>query len=197
MARAVGAVQAGPCYRPGVTPYRQTLPNEGITILTRRSTFFIRLRANARVVLRRWPFLMLLAMVPAGLLFVGSLAFRYEDADAHVGPWVAWTLLYTSGFLAGVLSLTIVTRSIRRPLEERDLPRALTFTADTVLVQDANDVVYDAGWTWLSSATASSSEIVLTLRVEPLRLLFVRRAALGAASFERLCSWLREHRLVQ
>ncbi len=180
-----------------MTPYREALPAEGITILTKRSTFFIRLRANARVALRRWPLLVLLAMVPAGLLFLGSLAFRYEDADAHVGPWVAWTFLYTSAFLAGILSLAIVTRSLRRPLEERDLPRALTFTAETVLVHDVNDVVFDAGWTWLSSASVSSSEIVLTLRVEPLRLVFVERRALGGPRFERLRAWLEQHRLAR
>jgi hypothetical protein len=169
---------------------------DGITIHTRASTFFIRVRANARLILRRWPLLLLLAATPAALLFLASFAVRFEDAEVDVHSWIAWTLLYGVVFVAGIVSLTLVVRSIVRPPGERDLPRALTFTADTIVVRDADEVVFDAGWTWLASASASSSEIVLTLRVDPLRLLFVKREILGPGQFELLRSWLQKRRLL-
>jgi hypothetical protein len=176
-----------------VPPYRELPSVDGITIHTRGSTFFTRVRANARVTLRRWPLLLLLAATPAAFLVLASFAIRFEDAEVDVHSWIARTLLCGIAFVAGIASLTVVVRSIARPPSERDLPRALTFTADTIVVCDADEVVFDAGWTWLASASASSSEIVLTLRVDPLCLLFVKRELLGPGQFERLRSWLEKH----
>jgi hypothetical protein len=97
-------------------------------------------------------------------------------------------------FVGASFLLAVFLRSIRRSPEEAALPRALLFSAETVVVHDANGVTFDAGWSWLEAAAATPSEIVLTLRREPLRQVFVRREAIGPAQFDELRGWLAKNR---
>jgi hypothetical protein len=60
-------------------------------------------------------------------------------------------------------------------------------------VRDANDVVFDAGWSWLAAASATPAEIVLTIRREPLRLIFVKREILTPKQFDDLHRWLTKN----
>jgi hypothetical protein len=176
-----------------VTSYRESAHVDGVTIRTTRSTFMIRLRANLRALRPRLPWLGLLAVTPAGLVLLASRAFQLDDADISVASWAWGALVAGSVVIGAVVALSVILRSIRRPAAEGDLPREMTFQEDTIVVRDANDVVFDAGWSWLAAASATPTEIVLTIRREPLRLIFVKREILTPKQCDDLHRWLTKN----
>jgi hypothetical protein len=176
-----------------VTAYREPPLVDGVTLRSRSSTFWIRLRANLRASRRRLPWLALVAVTPAVVVFLASLDARFEESDVSLASWVWGTLAVGVVVVGTPVALGVIVRSIPRPPAEGDLPREMTFTEETIVVCDANGAVFDAGWSWLAAASATSAEIVLTLRREPERLLYVKREQIGSTQFERLHGWLSKN----
>jgi hypothetical protein len=176
-----------------VTAYREPPPIEGVSLRSRSSTFWIRLRANLRAIRRRLPWLALVAVTPAVVVLLASLDARFEDSDISLASWIWGTLAVGVVVVGTPVALGVLVRSIPRPPGERDLPREMTFTEETIVVCDANGAVFDAGWSWLAAASATSAEIVLTLRREPERLFFVKREQIGSAQFDKLHGLLEKN----
>lgn len=174
-------------------PYREGSASDVVTVVLTRSTFWLRLRVNLAAALRWWPWLGMVASVPAFAVLLMWLAFPFRDSGESPWPWVRGALVLGVSLAGGPLLLVAVLRSIRRSPEEADMPRALAFSAETLVVHDANEVTFDAGWTWLAAAAATPSEIVLTLRRDPIRQIFLRRERIGPTRFEKLRGWLEKN----
>jgi hypothetical protein len=176
-----------------MTAYREPPLIDGVSLRSSSSTFWIRLRANMRTVRRRLPWLALVAVTPAVVVFLASLDARFEDADISLASWIWGTLVVGVVVVGAPVAVSVFVRSIPRPPTERDMPREMTFTEETIIVCDANGAIFDAGWSWLAAASATAAEIVLTLRREPERLLYVKREQVGSAKFDRLHGWLEKN----
>jgi hypothetical protein len=172
----------------------RTVPNEPhVTLRFGASTFARRLRANFPAALRGTLIVAALGVVALGggeLLL--SLAW-----DVRVSPGLrAFGIAVASSLVLAVVlgTLALVISSVNRSRSDRWIPRAMTFTEETIRVDEADGQQTDAGWSYLRSARRGPAEITLFfLAGEPRQFVVIRRAHLGDAQFELLSRWVGEN----
>jgi hypothetical protein len=179
------------CHDDRVTPYRVSAVDDGIVLTLGPSTLWLRLRLNLKLVVRRFPVLAVVGLLP-GVLVAFIVGVVLDGPGAHASHPSDVLVAGLAG-VGGVLTLAVViacVRSLSRSAAETGLPREISFRATTLIVRPARGAPFETNWTWIQGASVRRDDIDVVISESPHRMVHIERSKVGDANFATLSRWL-------